>query len=97
LPSGFDPTVWGISSSINDGYPYLLAVPPAPDGLSCPLKVDCKYVARHEGGLFLYPYLPASLNANTNTWVVRGNSGVTVSIGVDLGAGQITAADLADA
>jgi hypothetical protein len=24
LPSGFDPTVWGISASINNGYPYLL-------------------------------------------------------------------------
>jgi hypothetical protein len=30
LPSGFDPTVWGINASINTGYPYLLwqTVPP---------------------------------------------------------------------
>jgi len=28
LPSGFDPSVWGQSLSINGGYPYLLANPP---------------------------------------------------------------------
>ena len=28
LPSGFDPSVWGQSPSINGGYPYLLANPP---------------------------------------------------------------------
>jgi hypothetical protein len=28
LPSGFDPTIWGESPSINDGLPYLLALPP---------------------------------------------------------------------
>ncbi|HEY8698922.1 MAG TPA: GLUG motif-containing protein [Rhizomicrobium sp.] len=28
LPAGFDPAVWGQSPAINNGYPYLLAVPP---------------------------------------------------------------------
>ena len=28
LPSGFDPTIWGESPSINGGLPYLLALPP---------------------------------------------------------------------
>jgi len=28
LPAGFDPNVWGQSSSINNGWPYLLANPP---------------------------------------------------------------------
>jgi len=28
LPSGFDPTVWAQSASINNGYPYLIANPP---------------------------------------------------------------------
>ena len=28
LPAGFDPTIWGQSPSINNGYPYLLANPP---------------------------------------------------------------------
>jgi len=28
LPAGFDPTVWGQSASINNGWPYLLANPP---------------------------------------------------------------------
>lgn len=34
LPAGFDPAVWGISASINNGYPHLLwttaAAPPSP-------------------------------------------------------------------
>ncbi|HEX4294888.1 MAG TPA: GLUG motif-containing protein [Rhizomicrobium sp.] len=30
LPDGFDPTIWGQSAGINDGYPYLLALPPPP-------------------------------------------------------------------
>ncbi|MBV9571231.1 MAG: hypothetical protein JO056_08325 [Alphaproteobacteria bacterium] len=29
LPAGFDPNVWGQSQDINNGYPYLLANPPA--------------------------------------------------------------------
>lgn len=29
LPSGFDPAIWGQSPAINNGYPYLLANPPA--------------------------------------------------------------------
>jgi hypothetical protein len=29
LPAGFDPGVWGQNAAINDGYPYLLANPPA--------------------------------------------------------------------
>jgi hypothetical protein len=28
LPAGFDPAVWGQSPAINNGYPYLLALPP---------------------------------------------------------------------
>ncbi|MBV8800874.1 MAG: hypothetical protein JO208_13835 [Alphaproteobacteria bacterium] len=28
LPSGFDPNIWGQSAGINNGYPYLLALPP---------------------------------------------------------------------
>jgi len=28
VPSGFDPSIWGQSSTINDGFPYLLANPP---------------------------------------------------------------------
>jgi hypothetical protein len=28
LPAGFDPSVWGQSAGINNGYPYLLANPP---------------------------------------------------------------------
>jgi hypothetical protein len=28
LPDSFDPTVWGQSSNINNGYPYLIANPP---------------------------------------------------------------------
>ena len=28
LPNGFDPTIWGEDVSINDGLPYLLALPP---------------------------------------------------------------------
>ena len=28
LPAGFDPSTWGQSASINNGYPYLLANPP---------------------------------------------------------------------
>jgi hypothetical protein len=28
LPSGFSATVWGQSASINNGFPYLLALPP---------------------------------------------------------------------
>ena len=28
LPTGFDPTIWAQSASINNGYPYLLANPP---------------------------------------------------------------------
>lgn len=28
LPAGFDPAVWGQNPAINNGYPYLLAVPP---------------------------------------------------------------------
>jgi hypothetical protein len=28
LPAGFDPTIWGQSPTINQGYPYLLANPP---------------------------------------------------------------------
>jgi hypothetical protein len=28
LPAGFDPTIWGLSPSINNGLPYLLALPP---------------------------------------------------------------------
>ena len=28
LPSGFDPTVWGENSNVNNGYPYLLSNPP---------------------------------------------------------------------
>ena len=28
LPAGFDPAVWGQSPTINNGYPYLLALPP---------------------------------------------------------------------
>jgi len=28
LPEGFDPSIWGQSVSINNGYPYLLANPP---------------------------------------------------------------------
>lgn len=28
LPIGFDPKIWGQSPSINDGFPFLLAVPP---------------------------------------------------------------------
>ena len=28
LPAGFDPAVWGQSTNINNGYPYLLANPP---------------------------------------------------------------------
>jgi hypothetical protein len=28
LPSGFDPAIWAQSPSINNGYPYLLALPP---------------------------------------------------------------------
>jgi hypothetical protein len=28
LPDGFDPKIWGQSSGINKGYPYLLANPP---------------------------------------------------------------------
>lgn len=30
LPDGFDPAVWGQDPAINDGYPYLLALPPPP-------------------------------------------------------------------
>jgi|ERR1043166_1837915 hypothetical protein len=29
LPAGFDPAIWGQDPSINNGYPYLLANPPA--------------------------------------------------------------------
>jgi hypothetical protein len=29
LPTGFDPTIWGESASINGGLPYLLALPPS--------------------------------------------------------------------
>ena len=28
LPAGFDPTIWGSDSDINNGYPYLLDNPP---------------------------------------------------------------------
>jgi len=28
LPAGFNPAIWGLNASINDGYPYLLANPP---------------------------------------------------------------------
>jgi hypothetical protein len=28
LPAGFDPAIWGEDKHINDGYPYLLALPP---------------------------------------------------------------------
>jgi hypothetical protein len=28
LPAGFDPKIWGIDPKINDGLPYLLALPP---------------------------------------------------------------------
>ncbi len=28
LPAGFDPTIWGRRSGINNGFPYLLAIPP---------------------------------------------------------------------
>jgi hypothetical protein len=28
LPIGFDPAIWGQKASINNGYPYLLALPP---------------------------------------------------------------------
>jgi len=28
LPTGFDPSVWAQSPSINNGYPYLIANPP---------------------------------------------------------------------
>jgi len=28
LPAGFDPAVWGLGPSVNNGYPYLLANPP---------------------------------------------------------------------
>lgn len=28
LPAGFDPAIWGLSASINSGWPYLLANPP---------------------------------------------------------------------
>jgi hypothetical protein len=31
LPSGFDPNIWGQSASVNNGYPYLLALPPGGD------------------------------------------------------------------
>ncbi|SFK91043.1 hypothetical protein SAMN05444581_1534 [Methylocapsa palsarum] len=30
LPSGFDPKVWASNFAINNGYPYLKSVPPAP-------------------------------------------------------------------
>jgi hypothetical protein len=30
LPFGFDPKVWASDSAINNGYPYLKGVPPAP-------------------------------------------------------------------
>ena len=42
LPNGFDPTVWGISATINNGYPYLLwqtastPTPPPPTILQPP-------------------------------------------------------------
>jgi hypothetical protein len=85
LQTGFDPTVWGIAASINDGYPYLKALPPPAVGLNCPLQIDCQFITAHEGGLFLYPYIPANYNSATNTSVVRGSSGVTVSVGVDMG------------
>ena len=29
LPAGFDPTVWAENANIDDGFPYLLANPPA--------------------------------------------------------------------
>ena len=28
LPTGFDPSVWGENQNINNGFPFLLAVPP---------------------------------------------------------------------
>ncbi len=30
LPAGFDAATWGISSDINNGFPYLIGEPPAP-------------------------------------------------------------------
>ena len=28
LPTGFDPNIWGESSGVNNGFPYLIANPP---------------------------------------------------------------------
>jgi hypothetical protein len=28
LPSGFSPSIWGEIGNVNDGFPYLLALPP---------------------------------------------------------------------
>jgi hypothetical protein len=46
--------------------------------LACPLKIDCSFIENHEG-LLPFAYIPL------NGGKVRGSSGVTVSMGVDLG------------
>ena len=32
LPKGFDASVWKLDPAVNDGYPYLIANPPQPQG-----------------------------------------------------------------
>jgi hypothetical protein len=49
LPPGFDPGIWGQSASVNDGYPYLLALPPGGGAAArqrAPLAADMKVVPR---------------------------------------------------
>jgi hypothetical protein len=49
LPPGFDPDVWGESADVNEGYPYLLTLPPGGGAAArqwAPLAADMKVVPR---------------------------------------------------
>jgi hypothetical protein len=49
LPDGFDPAVWGISSNINNGYPYLLNDASVPESLAIDVGATVEFRASYTG------------------------------------------------
>jgi hypothetical protein len=84
LPSGFDPTVWGSSSSANSGYPYLLWQ--SPGGTPTPIFVT--YSVGDASSIYGNAVTPGAITLTGPGGVVSADS-VTGTVEIFSGTTQI--------